>query len=91
MTANSGFFSHDIGIKGRDYLWQEQSKCNEQTHDWFFSKSPSDIKKAKGLCASCPVREDCLKDALSQDIIYGIWGGYHHSELRKMKKGLLWK
>jgi WhiB family redox-sensing transcriptional regulator len=30
---------------------------------------------AKAVCASCPVRPECLHHAMTHDERYGIWGG----------------
>jgi WhiB family redox-sensing transcriptional regulator len=35
---------------------------------------------AKAVCASCPVRAECLSHALRHSVIYGIWGGLNKAE-----------
>ena len=32
-------------------------------------------RKAKAICATCPVIRQCLKDALDSNEPYGVWGG----------------
>ncbi|MBU7598925.1 WhiB family transcriptional regulator [Streptomyces sp. P38-E01] len=41
------------------------------------------IDEAKGLCALCPVREECLDFALEHGILHGIWGGLTDRERRR--------
>ena len=33
----------------------------------------ADMRKAKAICADCPVRLQCMEDG--RDELYGIWGG----------------
>lgn len=42
------------------------------------------IKLAKGICAQCPVRQQCLKDALDRDDQWGIWGGLTVYERKRL-------
>lgn len=48
----------------------------------FFSPLPDDVRKAKNLCALCPVRFDCLKFAVTTPETYGVWGGADQWEIR---------
>lgn len=41
---------------------------------------------AKGLCASCPCRAQCLAAALEGDERYGIWGGRTPAERRELRR-----
>ena len=38
-------------------------------------------RKAKALCARCPVRRECLEYGIDED--YGIWGGSLPSERKE--------
>lgn len=38
--------------------------------------------RAKTVCASCPVRVQCLQHAVACDERYGVWGGLTHDERR---------
>ena len=46
--------------------------------DWFHPGKRTrsrDVKAALALCAECPVRMECLQNALEYRDPWGIWGG----------------
>jgi WhiB family redox-sensing transcriptional regulator len=51
-----------------------QYPCQQQP-DLFFAVHGSALDLAKELCASCPVRDRCLSDALLRGEPHGVWGG----------------
>lgn len=38
----------------------------------------------KVACAACPVRTQCLADALDHRVEFGVWGGMTERERRKL-------
>jgi WhiB family transcriptional regulator, redox-sensing transcriptional regulator len=60
--------------------WTALAKCRG-TEDAMFG-TPFDQKRASLLCASCPVRSDCLAEALDNRIEWGVWGGMTERERR---------
>ena len=40
--------------------------------------------KAKAICMGCPVRLDCLADALDSRAEFGVWGGMTERERRTL-------
>ena len=69
--------------------WRDRAACIDTPRDWFFPlpgpNLVADIKRAKAVCASCPVRDDCLEYALSfvtgrYITLPGIYGGTTESE-----------
>jgi|SRR5271165_723954 len=67
--------------------WQDAAACRAEDVILFFGpdgeRQPErEIRerKAKALCASCPVRMDCLNYALSRPEKYGSWGGMNEDE-----------
>lgn len=43
-------------------------------------EEPEEVRKvktdtAKAVCYACPVKEECLRYAIEENEIYGIWGG----------------
>ncbi|BAN02561.1 putative WhiB family transcriptional regulator [Ilumatobacter coccineus YM16-304] len=41
----------------------------------FFSDDDMDIARAKAVCSSCALREECLQNAIARREAYGVWGG----------------
>ena len=41
-------------------------------------------QRAKGICATCSVRSDCLDYALQIREQHGIWGGLNESERKAL-------
>ena len=44
---------------------------------------------ARQACAQCPVRQQCLEFAVSNRILYGIWGGLTGPERRALQSDWL--
>jgi len=60
--------------------WRSAGACLSADPDLFFpisSTGPAErqVARAKKVCAGCSVRRECLEFALSNNQIYGIWGG----------------
>lgn len=49
--------------------------CRSHDPDLWFAETPTDLERAKELCAECPVRAQCLASALSRHEPWGVWGG----------------
>jgi WhiB family redox-sensing transcriptional regulator len=43
--------------------------------DLFFAESPAEVEDAKTICGACPIREQCLAEALERREPWGVWGG----------------
>lgn len=50
--------------------------------------SRPEVDRAKVVCASCPVRKQCLRDSLENDDRWGIWGGYTAPERNRVREEL---
>ena len=57
-----------------------RAKCRGM-EDALFPEA-SDQKRARLLCSGCPVRFECLAEALDNRIEWGIWGGMTERERR---------
>lgn len=67
--------------------WQEFARCAEVDPEIFFPVQGAPTRPAKEICRVCPVRRECLQDALDQDVQWGVWGGKSALERRKLKRG----
>ncbi|MQY07755.1 WhiB family transcriptional regulator [Actinomadura macrotermitis] len=57
--------------------WHPGARCRDADPELFFAKAAerAAIASAKRICAGCPVREQCLSQALEDESLEGIWGG----------------
>lgn len=71
--------------------WFDLAACSGVDTDVFFPNSEdlAGIAAAKGVCASCPVREDCLAFAVETNQTEGIWGGLTARQRRRLRRGWL--
>ncbi len=49
--------------------------CHVGDPDLWFADNQADLERAKTLCASCPIRRQCLAAALERSEPWGVWGG----------------
>lgn len=71
--------------------WQHQAACRYEDPELFFpvgSAGPAQLqgRKARRICAGCPVRVACLRHAIEADESAGIWGGADEGERRALKR-----
>lgn len=65
--------------------WMNSAVCaSADPEEWFPEKGVS-AHKAKSICATCPVIDECLQFALDHNET-GIWGGTSSRERRRMQK-----
>ena len=63
--------------------WAPRAACRQDTPDALFVRG-AEQNKAKQVCASCPVRTECLAEALDNQIEWGVWGGMTERERRAL-------
>lgn len=71
-----------------DYDWRDDAVCASVGGEVFFPEKENgwlNTRKAKAICATCPVTQQCLEDAPVDDI-WSIRGGLTASERRKLRK-----
>ena len=56
--------------------WTQQAACKAESLDIFFPNryTENTVQKPFALCQDCPVRIDCLHEAITTSSV-GIWGG----------------
>ncbi|PWH06498.1 WhiB family transcriptional regulator [Brachybacterium endophyticum] len=71
-------------IRGTDdRSWAARGACTQLDPDGFFVQG-ADQQKIKTACQGCPVRMECLADALDNRIEFGVWGGMTERERRRL-------
>ena len=63
--------------------WTPIAACRVAEPDALFVRG-AEQNKAKQLCTGCPVRTECLAEALDNQIEWGVWGGMTERERRAL-------
>jgi WhiB family redox-sensing transcriptional regulator len=63
--------------------WALRAACRTEQPDQLFVRG-AEQNKAKQVCAGCPVRTECLAEALDNQIEWGVWGGMTERERRAL-------
>ncbi|MPV48961.1 MULTISPECIES: WhiB family transcriptional regulator [unclassified Pseudactinotalea] len=66
-----------------DQSWTARAACASQEPDELFVQGSAQ-RQAREVCFACPVRLECLVDALDNRIQYGVWGGMTERERRAL-------
>jgi WhiB family transcriptional regulator, redox-sensing transcriptional regulator len=71
--------------------WRDNAACLHADPDLFFpiglaGPALRQVDEAKRICLGCPVRTPCLKWALGQGILSGVWGGTTEEERRAIRQ-----
>jgi WhiB family redox-sensing transcriptional regulator len=65
--------------------WAAQGSCRSGDPDTLFVQG-AEQNRAKAVCMGCPVRTECLADALDNRVEFGVWGGMTERERRALLK-----
>ncbi|WDZ91112.1 WhiB family transcriptional regulator [Nocardiopsis sp. HUAS JQ3] len=63
--------------------WTTRALCRRVDPDALFVQGAAQ-HRAKLICQECPVRTDCLTDALDNRVEFGVWGGMTERERRAL-------
>jgi WhiB family redox-sensing transcriptional regulator len=63
--------------------WAVKGACVTSNPDALFVQGAAQ-NQARAVCRSCPVRLECLADALDHKIEFGVWGGMTERERRAL-------
>lgn len=74
--------------------WREDAVCRTVDPDLFFpdqvikgvTHPKVQAREAKAICAQCPVRQECLSEALLRPEPFGIWGGTTEQERVNLRR-----
>ena len=67
-----------------DGSWQDLGACRGADVELFFAVEEDEQQRALEYCASCEVREECLRTAVLSQEMYGIWGGTLENDRRRL-------
>ncbi|MHB8671191.1 MAG: WhiB family transcriptional regulator [Acidimicrobiales bacterium] len=65
--------------------WMLRAACRGMDTDMWFPDSSgysANARKARAICATCPVREECASYAVANCERWGIWGGCNADQRR---------
>ncbi|HEX8001743.1 MAG TPA: WhiB family transcriptional regulator [Mycobacteriales bacterium] len=63
--------------------WTTRAACRTNDPDELFVQGAAQ-NRAKQVCLGCPVRAECLADALDHRVEFGVWGGMTERERRAL-------
>jgi len=73
----------DVASGGAD--WTTRAVCSTQDPDLLFVTGAAQREAAK-MCRGCPVKLECLADALDNKVEFGVWGGLTERQRRALLK-----
>lgn len=65
--------------------WKQQAVCANSDPDLLFVTGAAQRDAAR-LCSGCPVKTECLAEALDNQVEYGVWGGMTERQRRALLK-----
>jgi WhiB family redox-sensing transcriptional regulator len=85
---NAGPQTPHCGQKGTTLMswisdWTTRAACRAGGPDDLFVQGAAQ-NRAKAICLGCPVRTECLADALDNRVEFGVWGGMTERERRAL-------
>jgi WhiB family redox-sensing transcriptional regulator len=66
--------------------WRAHAACRDADVNTFFPTTDEEAEPAKAICATCPVRLECLEFALATRQEDGVWGGLTETERRRVRR-----
>jgi hypothetical protein len=73
-------------FKPATYLDYSRALCAQTDPELFFPEKGGSTIDARKICVECPVRNDCLLEALANDYDEGVWGGLSAKERQALKR-----
>lgn len=93
MQPKTPSIKRHVELPTLDYTelkWQDQASCRGvDTNDFFQEEvgAKANYSAQRIMCATCPVRIDCLDFAINNHIKYGLWGGISPRNRRDVGMG----
>lgn len=67
--------------------WYDRAACRGVGLRVFFTT----LKAGREICASCPVKSECLAVAIADPDLQGLWGGTDERERKALRRELGWR
>ena len=81
-------FGADVRLTSLPIGWRDNAACRDLGPKIFYVDRGESSTEALAVCASCPVRLECLATALATTDPHGIWGGLSERYRRLIKREL---
>ena len=65
--------------------WTESAACKGKGHLFFEDDHLTIVRKAKAVCTTCPVIDQCLMYAMDNNE-FGVWGGMTANERKNYRR-----
>jgi WhiB family redox-sensing transcriptional regulator len=71
-----------------DQAWTQSAECAKPNQPLMFPDEGDavGIEQARDVCNACPVRQQCLSEALDRNESHGMWGGMTAAERRVIRR-----
>ncbi|QJC22539.1 WhiB family transcriptional regulator [Arcanobacterium buesumense] len=70
-----------MSLAYEEQTWAVHAACSDVDPDSLFVRGAAQ-RQVRNVCFSCPVRLECLADALNANATFGVWGGLTERERR---------
>lgn len=80
-----------IVLRGRDRgygvfsEWRKWAACRGASEP-FFSYDEETVARARAICEGCPVRKECLRTALADPRLTGVWGATTEAQRDRIRR-----
>lgn len=75
-----------LGSRYESEEWKLDGVCRTVDPDMWFPEPPNSGFQAKKLCVRCPVKDECLDYAMTNNEKFGVWGGLSAHERKKLRR-----
>lgn len=76
----------DVDPRRERPAWMHRAACRGHDPAPFFATTPTSRQAAIDICATCPVRAQCLDYALDDPALTGVWGSTDDTQRRAMRR-----
>lgn len=85
VTCRRGEEIITMALAMTDQSWAVHAACSDTDPDALFVRGAAQ-RQVRQMCFSCPVRIECLADALDSGMTFGVWGGLTERERRALMR-----